>query len=155
MWLRVDVHANRPIYQQIIDGIKEQIVRGILQPGQRLLTVRELATTLSLNHNTVAKAYQILERERVITLVRGRGTYVAATPDAGDLQDIERRTDELREALRMWMVQAHHLQWSDAQMMSLFKQLAGELRVAATATEAEAAMSSGVEPQWVKGSDEQ
>ncbi|QSO54772.1 GntR family transcriptional regulator [Alicyclobacillus curvatus] len=120
MWISVDVRSHTPMYQQIIDAIKEQIARGYVKPGDRLLTVRELATSLSLNHNTVAKAYQELEREHVIELVRGRGTFVSAP---SDIPDINNRKRDLKEALKKWLVDAHHLRIPDNEILSMFQEL--------------------------------
>lgn len=125
MWISVDVRSHTPMYQQIIDGIKEQIARGHLKPGERLLTVRELATTLSLNHNTVAKAYQELEREHVIELIRGRGTFVS---ERSEVPDMYNRKRELRDAMKKWLVDAHHLHIPDAEILSIFQELFTEFR---------------------------
>ena len=75
---------------------KGAIAAGWLKPGDRLPSVRELAVSLAINHNTVAKAYQELERERVIEVVRGRGTFVAdpgerPRPDCGAHRTVARR----------------------------------------------------------------
>lgn len=125
MWLHVDTRSHTPMYQQIIDGVKEQIARGILKPGERMMTVRELATTLSLNHNTVAKAYQELEREHIIELIRGRGTFVATQ---SDIPDISQRKLEHREAMKKWLVEAHHLQMSDEEILDILQEVLQELR---------------------------
>ncbi|MHB1627766.1 MAG: GntR family transcriptional regulator [Bacilli bacterium] len=125
MWIHVNPRSNTPMYQQIIDGVKEQIARGQLEPGDRLLTVREMATRLSVNHNTVAKAYQELERNHVVELIQGRGTFVSGqspTPDAVN------RKRELREAMRKWLVDAHHLQISEHEIVSMLQELLIELR---------------------------
>lgn len=125
MWLRVDPRSHTPMYQQIIDGVKEQIARGNLKPGDRMMTVRELATTLSLNHNTVAKAYQELEREQVIELIRGRGTFVSLQSEVSDMGNRKR---ELRDSMKKWLVDAHHLHLSEEEIMSIFREVLLELR---------------------------
>ncbi|MDI3328107.1 MAG: GntR family transcriptional regulator [Alicyclobacillaceae bacterium] len=78
MWFRIDPRSEVPLYQQLVDQVREGVARGWLRPGDRLPSVRELAVRLALNHNTVAKAYQELEREGLIETLRGRGTFVAA-----------------------------------------------------------------------------
>lgn len=65
-----------PIYLQIVNQVKRAVASGVLVPGDRLPTVRQLAVDLTINPNTVAKAYQELEREGVISTVPGRGTFV-------------------------------------------------------------------------------
>lgn len=67
---------NIPIYQQIMNGIKQDIVSGTRKPGDRLLSVREQAEALTVNPNTVQRAYQELEREGVSETRRGTGTFI-------------------------------------------------------------------------------
>lgn len=79
MWFHIDPSSGAPIYRQITDQVRHAIAGGTLVPGDRLPTVRELAVELAVNPNTVAKAYQDLERDGVIETSRGRGTFVAST----------------------------------------------------------------------------
>src|SRR5262249_23977240 len=69
-----------PMYRQIQDLILCGIASGQLQPGEQLPTVRALAVDLSVNPNTVIKAYSELERDGVLTSEQGSGTFVAASP---------------------------------------------------------------------------
>jgi GntR family transcriptional regulator len=69
-----------PIYVQLRDQLSAMIGRGALRPGERLPTMREVAVALAIDLNTVQRAYAELEREGLLTLVRGRGTFVAETP---------------------------------------------------------------------------
>ena len=69
-----------PIYVQLRDQIAAAIGGGRLVPGERLPTMREVAVALRIDLNTVQRAYSELEREGLLTLVRGRGTFVAETP---------------------------------------------------------------------------
>ncbi len=68
--------ANIPIYLQIMHAIKQSIVTGTLKPGDKLSSVREQAEALSVNPNTVQRAYQELEREGVSETRRGMGSYI-------------------------------------------------------------------------------
>jgi len=67
---------NIPIYLQIMHSIKQEIVAGILRPGDKLPSVREQAEALTVNPNTVQRAYQELEREGVTETRRGMGTFI-------------------------------------------------------------------------------
>jgi DNA-binding transcriptional regulator YhcF (GntR family) len=67
---------NIPIYVQIMNTIKQNLVTGNLKPGDKLTSVRELAEKLSVNPNTVQRAYQELEREGVSETRRGMGSFV-------------------------------------------------------------------------------
>jgi GntR family transcriptional regulator len=85
------LHDNGiPIYVQLRDQLAALIGRGLLKPGERLPTMREVAVALRIDLNTVQRAYAELERDRVLTLVRGRGTFVAeAPPTRGHKPDTE------------------------------------------------------------------
>ena len=77
--VHLDYRDARPIYTQIVDGFREQILNGILQPGDRLPSVRELATELTINPNTIQRAYRELESGGWIVTVSGKGCFVSQT----------------------------------------------------------------------------
>ena len=83
MWVQLDEADGRPLYVQIMDGIRRALVRGTLQPEDPLPSVRELATELVVNPRTVLQAYQELERQGVVYVRRGQGTFVAPSTDSG------------------------------------------------------------------------
>ena len=74
----LDYRDVRPIYAQIIDGIKEQITVGILRTGDKLPSVRELASELAINPNTIQRSYRSLESDGWIVTVPGKGCFVCA-----------------------------------------------------------------------------
>jgi GntR family transcriptional regulator len=74
--LTVDPRRGVPIYLQIIEQVKRSVALGILQAGEQLPTVKQLAIDLTVNPNTVARAYRQLEREQVIETSPGRGSFV-------------------------------------------------------------------------------
>ena len=76
--IHLDYRDVRPIYAQIISNIKEQITAGILHTGDRLPSVRELASELAINPNTIQRAYRSLEAEGWIVTVPGKGCFVSA-----------------------------------------------------------------------------
>jgi GntR family transcriptional regulator len=94
MFLTIDTHDPRPIYQQIADGIKALIARGELQEGAVLPPVRQLATDLGVNLNTIATAYRELQSEGLIVIKHGSGSVVASSTATG------RRRDDLLRPLR-------------------------------------------------------
>ena len=69
-----------PVYVQLREQIAAAIGRGVLAPGMRLPTMREVAVALSIDLNTVQRAYAELQRDGLLTLVQGRGTFVAEAP---------------------------------------------------------------------------
>ncbi len=85
MNIRIDPDSAMPIYLQVVNAIKHQVAAGQLTPGQQLPTVRQLATDLRVNPNTIARAYDLLDTDRVITTQQGRGTYVREQPDQEQL----------------------------------------------------------------------
>jgi GntR family transcriptional regulator len=74
--LTVDPGSGVPIYLQIIEQIKRSVALGVLQAGEQLPTVKQLALDLTINPNTVARAYRDLERDAVIETAVGRGSFV-------------------------------------------------------------------------------
>jgi GntR family transcriptional regulator len=87
----------RPIYRQIADEVQRTIVVGILKPDDSLPAVRQLAATLKVNPNTIQHAYQQLERQGVVYVRRGRGTFVAASAFSSSTHDRRRRSLLARE----------------------------------------------------------
>lgn len=75
--IKFDPRKSIPIYEQIILGIKELIIKGAIGPGDKLPSVRELASMIVINPNTISKAYSELEQEGVIYVIKGKGTYVS------------------------------------------------------------------------------
>lgn len=92
--VHLDYRDARPIYTQITDGIREQIVCGILEPGEKLPSVRELAAGLAINPNTIQRAYRSLELEGWIATVPGKGCFVC-----GNLQTKQREQERLLQQL--------------------------------------------------------
>ena len=76
--VQLNYRDTRPIYAQIIDGIREQIAAGILHSGDRLPSVRELAGELAINPNTIQRSYRMLEAEGWILSVPGKGCFVTS-----------------------------------------------------------------------------
>lgn len=77
----IDLQSRSPIYEQIYNQIKEQIVKGELELSEQLPSVRVLAKELGVNPNTISKAYLLLEKDKYIYLVSGKGSFVAK-PDS-------------------------------------------------------------------------
>ena len=78
MRIQIDTNLSTPLFNQLMDQIKKAVMDGLLKPGDPLPSIRQLANDLELNHNTVAKAYRILERDSVIQTKGYRGTSIHA-----------------------------------------------------------------------------
>ena len=86
--ISINYRDPRPIYEQVRDGLRRLIVSGTLPLGEKLPSVRELSTQLTINPNTIQRAYRELETEGYICSVAGRGSYVCAQiPDDPARQD--------------------------------------------------------------------
>lgn len=86
--MAIEFDNNLPIYLQIMNYIKKQIVIGQLKPGDKILSVRELATELQINPNTVQRTFQELERELIVETKRGLGRYV--TDEESKIMEIKK-----------------------------------------------------------------
>ncbi len=105
MWIRVDSQSGMPIYRQIAAQIEQAVFAGVLQSGDKLPGIRDLALELAVNPATVVKAYDELEQSGVIEQPRGRGTFVLGRPQ---LSEPERRR-RLRAAAASLLLEAERL----------------------------------------------
>ncbi len=99
IFVRIEPSSSVPIYRQIIDQIRYQVATGVLKEGDKVPSVRELATRLAVNQNTVLKVYNELCRQNVLRIERGDGTYVSSNKQT--IPAAERRqavSNVLREA---------------------------------------------------------
>ena len=91
----VNFGSRTPVYQQLYDDVVRLTSLGILKSHTKLPPVRTLATELGINPNTVQKAYRILEQEKVIVTVRGKGAYIASKkpeiPIEDKISDVKRQ----------------------------------------------------------------
>jgi len=74
--MKIDFDASKPIYEQVIDGIKKQIARGEIDPGDKLPSQREMAKEIQVNPNTIQRAYREMELLDLVETKRGRGTFI-------------------------------------------------------------------------------
>ena len=88
--IQLDFRSGTPIYTQIVEQVKQQVLSGELKPEDQLPTVRALALELRVNFNTVARAYRLLDEAGIISTQQGRGTYILDVPPP-------ERTDKLRQ----------------------------------------------------------
>ena len=83
----VDFRSGVPIYVQIVEQVQQSVAAGKLKPGDQLPTVRQLASEIRVNFNTVARAYRMLDEAGLISTQQGRGTYILDQP-AEKLNDL-------------------------------------------------------------------
>lgn len=94
--IQLNYRDARPIYEQIVEGVHNQIAAGILLPEDKLPSVRELAGQLSINPNTIQRAYREMENQGFAKTVPGKGCFVCgAAEKKGRWQELDKAVDEL------------------------------------------------------------
>jgi GntR family transcriptional regulator len=119
MGFHVDTASRLPIYQQLVQQVREAVARGDLQPEDRLPSVRQLAEELVVNPNTIARAYTELERAGILISRPGLGIFVAQPRTELTREARHRR---LTEALDHWLTEAVHLGYADDEVVRLVAQ---------------------------------
>ena len=87
--IQLNYRDSKPIYEQIKDGLRRLVVSGAVRTDEKLPSVRELATSLSINPNTIQKAYRELEQEGYIYTIAGKGSYAAEKADVASGRNLE------------------------------------------------------------------
>jgi len=114
---KVDPQSSEPLFQQIVNRVKQAVAVGRLKPGDRLPSVRELAKELVINPNTIARAFRELEGEGVTLSRRGSGTFVA---ERKVVLKAEERRRRLREALEAALRDAVNLGLDEQEVRKVF-----------------------------------
>lgn len=111
--LALDFRSGVPIYTQIVEQIQDRVWSGALRPGDQLPTVRQLASELRVNFNTVARAYRILDEAGLISTQQGRGTYILEQPSPDAAAAL--RHEVLAALTRRWLAEAARLGYTPAE----------------------------------------
>jgi len=117
--IKLDFRSNEPIYLQIARQIEQLVAAGELILGDQLPTVRELATELRINFNTVGRAYRLLDETHLISTQRGRGTYIWEKPSEETMQDLRRKS--LEELAKSYLSQAAQLGYSAEESIEMLE----------------------------------
>ena len=115
--ISLNYRDSRPIYEQLKDGLKKLIVTGAMTQDERLPSVRALATQLSINPNTIQRAYNELENEGYIYSIPGKGSFIAENTDPGAA-----RKEELRSKVRELVAELRYLGVSEPELLALLKE---------------------------------
>lgn len=114
---RIDSRSGVPPYLQLVQQVQQAVLLGFLRHGDRLPLIREVAETVAINPNTVAKAYRQLEQEGLVTGRPGQGTFVNETPAAA----ISAATyTSLQRGLEAWLKRAHAAGLDEQAVNALF-----------------------------------
>jgi len=114
----LDVRSRKPIYEQLTDKVKEMILHGILHADEQLPSVRALSSQLTVNPNTIQKAYRELEREGYIYSLQGKGSFVAPVQQGQN----EAKRLEIKRELLILMAEAVYLGFTAAEIGELYRQ---------------------------------
>ena len=117
--INIDSRSSKPIYEQIIEKLKENIIKGVLKPGDKLPSVRELASTIAINPNTISKAYNELERMKTIEVIRGKGTFVVE--NFKPIMD-EEKMSEIKEHMKNIIIEAHYIGMNKDMLINLLNE---------------------------------
>ena len=115
------LQSDRPIYAQLVERLKTEIVSGVYPPGGRLPSVRELAATASVNPNTMQKAFAELERTGLIITMRTSGRI--ATEDTSMINETRRELAE--EQISQFLTQMNNLGFDRAEIIQLLSEHKG------------------------------
>ncbi len=95
--IQLDLHDTRPLYEQIKEKTKDLIIKGILSENQKIPSVREAASYLAINPNTIQKAYKELENEGYLYSIRSKGYFVSSVDKVlkdKKISDLNKKLDE-------------------------------------------------------------
>lgn len=122
MTMGIDFLPDKPIYQQLIERITGDIIRGRLKPGEKLLSVREYAIEVGVNANTMQRVYKELEQMEVTETKRGQGSFVTE-----DIRKISALRDEMKAQLAQSFIQnVEALGFSTSEMVTYLQERAVE-----------------------------
>ncbi|MEC2070558.1 GntR family transcriptional regulator [Alkalihalophilus marmarensis] len=114
MLITINPKSQKPLYEQIVQQIKELVAKGILEEEEQLPSVRDLAAQIVMNPNTVSKAYKELERQGVIVTIRGKGTFVAEQ----SLREVDpKERQKIQEQLRQLVIEANYANVGKSEMI--------------------------------------
>jgi GntR family transcriptional regulator len=120
MKIHINFRSGEPIYVQIMEQIRQMVARGELKQGDQLPTVRQMATDLRVNFNTVARAYRLLDEAGLISTQQGRGTYIWERPSEETLQRLRKKG--LEDLTAKYLEDAAQLGYSLQETADFFQQ---------------------------------
>jgi GntR family transcriptional regulator len=123
--IQIDFRAGSPIYIQIVEQIRQQVASGELKPDDQLPTVRQLASELRVNFNTIARAYRILDEAGLISTQQGRGTYILeeTTPEVS----LSIKKQSLQEMARTFILETKLLGFSPEEILQELRNTYNEI----------------------------
>ena len=123
---RLDTHSGVPPYLQLVQQVRQAVLLGFLQPGDRLPLIREVVEDLAINPNTVAKAYRQMEQENLVTGRPGQGTFVNEQQSAAAMSAATYTS--LRRGLTTWLRRAYAAGLDEQAVDALFTSIHQQTR---------------------------
>jgi GntR family transcriptional regulator len=117
--IKVDESSGVPIYLQVVNGMKKEILSGVYGPDDRLPSIRDLAIEQKVNPNTIAKAYQEMESLGLIYFKRGQGAFVAPRTSEERMKEAK---SEMNKLIAELLEIAHSLGISHEDLLSLLRE---------------------------------
>ncbi len=114
--IQINYRDSRPIYEQVAESFRKLILSGVLPPGEKMPSVRELATSLTINPNTIQRAYRELEIDGYICTVPGKGSFVSQRDEAA-----EKRREELRAKMSEIARELRHAGIGEEELITLIR----------------------------------
>ena len=121
MDIQIDFRSSQPIYLQIVEQVRQKIANGELKAGDQLPTVRQLATDLRVNFNTIARAYRMLDEAALISTQHGRGTYVWEAPSEETIHRL--RSQNLHEQIDHFVHEMIRLGFTPEEIQAEFENI--------------------------------
>lgn len=118
--ISLEYSSHQPIYEQIIEQIKAAVLKGNLKPGDAIPSVRKMALELSITPTTVAKAYQELERQKVIETIRAKGTFIAANVQ---IKNDEEKVSVIQKKMNSEILELKMMGYSKQDVMELVEEI--------------------------------
>lgn len=115
----LDLRSRKPIYEQLVDKMKELIINEVLKPDEQLPSVRQLAQELTINPNTIQKAYRELELQGFIYSQKGKGSFV----NQMDLAKDANKMLQVKKDLEKLVLEALYLGISAEEIQTLVKEI--------------------------------
>lgn len=117
----LDVRSRKPIYEQLVDKIKELIINQVIKPDEKLPSVRTLSQELTINPNTIQKAYRELERQGYLYSVQGKGNFVSPV----DVMPYKEKLPTVKKELLKMLSEAIYLGLTRNELLELYDKANG------------------------------
>ena len=117
----LDIRSRKPIYEQLVEKLKQLIINDVLKEDEKLPSVRELAQQLTINPNTIQKAYRELETQGYIYSLKGKGSFVHPVAKSQNKEELTK----VREELKKLFAEAMYLGITTEEIQTLLREVEG------------------------------